>query len=68
MIRVTAHAGEPLDELLWRTVGRSAVEPVLLANPGLAELGPFLPEGTIVLIPTVATAAPAAVPLLQLWD
>lgn len=65
---VTAHAGEPLDALVWRALGTAAVEPVLEANRGLAELGAFLPEGHPVTLPELA-AAPAATPeLVQLWD
>lgn len=64
----TAMAGETLDALLWRTIGTIAVEPVLAANPGLAEVGPILPEGRAVLIPDTAAAPTATVPLVQLWD
>lgn len=63
-----AHAGEPLDALVWRMLGTAAVEPVLEANPGLAELGAFLPEGTIVFLPELAAAPAAAPTLVQLWD
>ena len=63
-----AHAGETLDALLWRTIGSAPVEAVLAANPGLAELGPFLPEGTTVIIPAAAAAPLAPAPILQLWD
>lgn len=66
---VRALAGEPLDALVWRTIGQAApaVEAVLLANPGLAAFGPGLPEGTAVTIPAAAQA-PAPAPLIQLWD
>jgi phage tail protein X len=67
-LQVTAHAGEPLDLLVWRTLGTAAVELVLEANRGLAQLGAFLAEGTVVFLPELA-AAPAAEPeLVQLWD
>jgi phage tail protein X len=67
-LTVSARAGEPLDALVWRTNGSADVEPVLEANPGLAALGAFLPEGTPVLIPETAPAAAAAAQLVQLWD
>ena len=69
MATQTAHAGETLDALVWRTTGGgiAAVEATLLANPGLAGKGPHLPEGTPVSIPDAA-AAPATLPLIQLWD
>lgn len=68
-IRVVAHAGEPVDALVWRTIGSGGglVEAVLEANPGLAQLGPALPEGTRVTVPLPAAAAPEA-PLVQLWS
>ncbi len=66
---VTSHAGEPLDALVWRTTGgaMAAVQATLAANPGLAALGPELPEGTAVLIPDVLPSS-AEVELVQLWS
>lgn len=68
-ITAIAHDREPLDALVWRTIGRGpdAVEHVLDANPGLGGLGPFLPEGHVVLIPELASA-PAEADLVQLWS
>lgn len=67
---LTAHAlaGETLDALVWREIGRAAIEPVLEANPGLAELGVILPEGHPVLLPAIEASASAAPALIQLWD
>lgn len=70
---ITAHAiaGETLSALAWRVLGRDrgAVEKILAANPGLAALGPNLPEGTAVVIPTEADAATSGTArLVQLWD
>jgi phage tail protein X len=66
----SALQNETVDQLVWRVNGggASAVEAVLRANPGLAGLGPFLPEGRAVTIPD--TAAPSAEPvqLVNLWD
>jgi phage tail protein X len=60
--------GEPLDALIWRVAGQGASDELVLeANRGLAELGPILPEGTLVLVPEAA-AAPAISELIQLWD
>lgn len=63
-----SQAGETVDQLVWRVLGRgaSAVEAVLEDNPGLADLGLFLPRGVAVRIP-VASAGPAVTPLVQLW-
>lgn len=68
---VTALQDEPLDALCWRVLGQTetVVEQTLELNPGLADLGPFLPEGQVVNLPAAATAP--AVPeraLIQLWD
>lgn len=65
---VTALAGETLDALVWRVSGSSKVEQVLAANRGLAELGAFLPEGHVVLVPAAAIAPAAELALIQLWD
>lgn len=67
-LTVTARQGERLDQLVWRANGGgpAAVEAVLEANPGLADLGPMLPEGTQVIIPATPAAEP--VPLVQLWS
>jgi phage tail protein X len=67
-IIAVAHDDEPLDALVWRSVGASAagVEQVLEANPGLAELGPFLPAGTRVTIPAQALVTTQS-ELIQLW-
>ncbi|PRD40865.1 phage tail protein [Phyllobacterium phragmitis] len=43
-----------LDLILWRRFGvrgQSLVEQALEINPGLAELGPYIPLGTVVTLP-----------------
>jgi phage tail protein X len=69
-MQVTAMAGETLDELCWRSVGRTAgiTEAALDLNPGLAASGPKLAEGTLVTLPDAITAAPAIRETVQLWD
>lgn len=69
-MRVAAHQGDTLDQLCWRHLGRTAgvVEAALLANPGLADLGPVLPHGTVIDLPDPAPVAPAQRALIQLWD
>lgn len=68
-LTVLARHHEPLDALIWRTLGRTdgALEPVLAANPGLASAALSLEEGRAVLIPAEAAAAPVK-PLVNLWD
>ncbi|MFC0685080.1 MULTISPECIES: tail protein X [Sphingomonadaceae] len=69
--RLTAKAGDKLDLLLWRDAGLGIADlaRVLDANPGLADLGPILPLGTVVIVPASADAGTAQVlPLVQLWS
>lgn len=65
---LTARAGEPLDALIHRTLGRTAgvVEQALAANPDLAA-DTHLAEGQAVTIPGEALAAQAS-NLIDLWD
>ncbi|WP_288115387.1 tail protein X [Novosphingobium sp.] len=76
---VTARQGDTIDAICWRVLGTTAggvVEAELDANPGLAVLGPFLPEGTAVILPDLpgtdaAGTIPVPVPVLatvNLWD
>ncbi|OHC96384.1 MAG: phage tail protein [Sphingomonadales bacterium RIFCSPHIGHO2_01_FULL_65_20] len=69
-MQVIAHDRETLDELAWRSVGRTAgvTEAALALNPGLAAGGPQIAEGTIVTLPDLAAAAPAIRETVQLWD
>lgn len=69
MRQVVAQAGDTLDYLCWRHYGATdnrVVEGVLQANPGLAALGPVLPAGTVVRLPTVLQ--PAQTKGVRLWD
>lgn len=64
-----AQAGDTLDYLCWRRYGATdnrVVEGVLQANPGLAALGPVLPAGTVVRLPTMLQ--PAQTKGVRLWD
>lgn len=67
-MQVRAHQGDSVDSLCWRHLGSSApVESVLEANPGLAALGPILPEGTLVTLPASAPATFLRA-TINLWD
>lgn len=61
--------GDMLDDLCWRHYGRQsgAVEVVLEANRGLAELGPIYTTGTLIALPDLAPPAASAGPV-RLWD
>ncbi|KIC36562.1 tail protein X [Leisingera sp. ANG-M7] len=61
--------GDTVDEIVWRYYGnqvRGALEIVLEANPGLADLGPVLPVGTSVQLPEIET--PKEAESVSLWD
>ncbi|MBV8971481.1 MAG: tail protein X [Sphingomonadaceae bacterium] len=63
-----ARRSETLDAMLWRLTGRGGtVEATLDANPGLADLGPWLPDGTAVAVPETPIAPPPRA-LVNLWD
>ncbi len=68
----TAQAGETVDAICWRVLGRTegVTEQTYDMNPGLADLGPTLPGGTQVKLPDPATttATPAKRRTVKLWD
>lgn len=68
MQTVRAHQGETLDALCHRILGATAgiTERALRLNPGLAELGPILPEGTPVRLPE-AEPETRRIETVQLW-
>jgi phage tail protein X len=63
-----AQQGDTIDALCWRHYGRTAgvTETVLEANPGLADHGPTLPQGLLVMMPDIQSAAPQR-QMLNLW-
>lgn len=70
-MRVTAMQGDTLDALCHRHLGVTAgvVEKALELNPGIAHLGPVLPHGTSIVLPTITTAtAPPQRAAVKLWD
>ncbi len=67
-MQVIAMQGDTVDAICQRVFGRTAgvTEAVLEANPGLADLGPVLPHGTVLDLPD--TNPQPAVQRVQLWD
>ncbi len=67
-MQVRSIQGDTLDRVCQRVYGRTAgvTEQLLSLNPGLADLGPILPTGTLITLPQQAKQAEAT--LLQLWD
>lgn len=70
MTVAVALAGETLDAICWRVLGRTqgVTEQAYALNPGLAAAGPQLAEGTQVLLPDITESAPAMRETIQLWD
>ncbi|EPC02409.1 tail protein X [Litchfieldella anticariensis FP35 = DSM 16096] len=66
---VYAHQRDTLDAICHRVFGQTAgiTEQVLELNPGIAELGPVLPQGTPVRLPDI-TQQPQRTKTVQLWD
>ncbi|MCH2486560.1 MAG: tail protein X [Erythrobacter sp.] len=66
----TALAGETVDAICWRVLGRTAgvTEQVYRLNRELAHLGPELPGGTEIVLPDIVQAAPIERATVKLWD
>lgn len=69
MPTVRAHQDETLDQLCYRVLGRTGgiTEQALTLNPGLAELGPLLPQGILVDLPDEQEANTPRTDTIQLW-
>ena len=67
-LSATAMAGETIDALCWRVLGRTdgVVEDVFELNPAHAA-GVILPEGAAILLPSSIVAAPT-IETVQLWN
>lgn len=60
MIKYVTAQGDTADYIAWKqygTQGGLVTEKLLDANPGLAEMGPVLPAGIVVYLPTLDVAA-----------
>ena len=71
-IYTVGYGGERLDKIaktLLQTERNGAVEALLGTNPGLAALavGGFVPEGTVIVVPTAFDPVPSAVFTLA-WE
>ncbi|EWH00538.1 tail protein X [Halomonas sp. BC04] len=68
-VTVRAQQGETLDSICQRVLGATSdvTEQALQLNPGLAELGPILPQGTPVTLPAAAPQ-PARRDIINLWS
>lgn len=68
MREVRAVQGDTVDRICFVHYGRTdgVTEAVYEANPGLADIGPILPTGTLVKLPSVAEKPTQAT--VQLWN
>ena len=68
MITIVTLEGDYIDALIADHYGIAetvrALDAVMAANQGLAEWGPILPGGLVIVFPDL----PAAEPALRLWD
>lgn len=63
--------GLTLAKVIWQFMKRQPVgylEQVLVANPGLADLGCILPVGTVINFPLDDIPARAERQIIRLWD
>lgn len=67
--RYKTSQGDTLDFICWKVYGQQsgAVEAVLLANPGLADLGTVLPVNTDILLPELPKPVEEVQPI-RLWS
>ena len=69
MIRYRAKQGDVLDAICKAHYGaEAAVTAVLEANPGLADSGPVLPAGRVILLPDLPQAAGNKRQPVRLWS
>lgn len=69
-MNVTAQQGDTLDLVCWRELGRTGgvAELAFELNRDLADQGPLLAEGTVIVLPDSLPATPEVLDLVQLWD
>lgn len=62
--------GDTVDYIAWKQYGRTdsgIVEQVLAANQGLADVGPILPAGMMIIFPEVKPTQKTTAKV-KLWD
>lgn len=61
-------SGDTVDYLSWKFYGsrKGAVEAILKANNRIADLGPVLPRGTVIVFPELPAEETKKV--IRLWD
>lgn len=67
--KYTTKAGDTVDFIAWKYYGRQdnrIVERLLDENPGLAGIGPILPQNLLITLPDLPV--PAQQQGVRLWD
>ena len=69
-MKVAAQQGDTLDLICWRELGTTigVVEQAYDLNPGLADTGPTLSEGAIIILPDSPPPAVITRETINLWD
>lgn len=67
-MKIRAQQYDTVDAICWRHYGRTQgmTEAVLVANPGLADVGPILPHGLEVELPEKVSSPTTET--VQLWE
>ena len=69
-LRYETKDGDTLDYIVWKQYGSTdngIVEQVLVANLGLADKGPILSTGTIIILPEIQQTQTTTAKV-KLWD
>lgn len=69
-MEVRAQQNDTIEALCWRHLGATGgvVEETLRLNPKLAEFGPILPHGQVVILPELSADVIQTNEIVQLWD
>jgi len=69
VVRYATIDGDTVDDIAYGYYGENAghTELVLSANPGLADAGPVLQAGLVIIIPPAATTS-TPTPTVSLWS
>lgn len=69
VVRYATIDGDTVDDIAYGYYGENAghTESILAANPGLAAVGPVLPAGMLIVIPSAPKGA-TPTPTISLWS
>jgi phage tail protein X len=67
----TTRQGDMVDAIAKARYGSElggTTEAILIANPGLADRGPVLPENVAIVLPEIAPPTPRRIASVDLWS